>query len=313
MSVPGQFSRTVCFDEFELNLETAELKRNGSEVILPGQPFQVLVALLNHPGQLVTREDLKKQLWPSDTFVDFDQSLNKAVNRLREALGDSAESPHFIETLPRKGYRFIGVVTNGAGIGTATAATSNQPEAGPSSQGHTGEKAQEPRALSFAFRYALAVAIPCLIGALILIPKWFLRHATPDLANVRINKVTDSGGTTGVAISPDGRYIVYSLRRNKGESLRLRQISTRSEVEILPVGPGFHGLTFSPNGDYIYFTRSDPNEPRFKYLYSVPLLGGPVRQMIADVDSPVAFSPNGQQFVFERALPRRKPHRVEDR
>jgi len=205
MSVPGQFSRTVCFDEFELNLETAELKRNGSEVILPGQPFQVLVALLNHPGQLVTREDLKKQLWPSDTFVDFDQSLNKAVNRLREALGDSAESPHFIETLPRKGYRFIGVVTNGAGIGTATAATSNQPEAGPSSQGHTGEKAQEPRALSFAFRYALAVAIPCLIGALILIPKWFLRHATPDLANVRINKVTDSGGTTGVAISPDGR------------------------------------------------------------------------------------------------------------
>ena len=305
MSVPGQFSRTVCFDEFELNLETAELKRNGSEVILPGQPFQVLVALLNHPGQLVTREDLKKQLWPSDTFVDFDQSLNKAVNRLREALGDSAESPHFIETLPRKGYRFIGVVTNGAGIGTATAATSNQPEAGPSSQGHTGEKAQEPRALSFAFRYALAVAIPCLIGALILIPKWFLRHATPDLANVRINKVTDSGGTTGVAISPDGRYIVYSLRRGKGESLRLRQISTRSEVEILPVGPGFHGLTFSPNGDYIYFTRSDPNEPRFKYLYSVPLLGGPVRQMIADVDSPVAFSPTGQQFVFERALPRR--------
>ena len=84
-------------------------------------------------------------------------------------------------------------------------------------------------------------------------------------------------------------------------------------MEILPVGPGFHGLTFSPNGDYIYFTRSDPNNSRFKYLYSVPLLGGPVRQMIADVDSPVAFSPNGQQFVFERALPRRKPHRVEDR
>src|SRR5215469_2156803 len=240
----------------------------------------------------------------SATKLSF-QSLNKAVNRLREALGDSAESPHFIETLPRKGYRFIGVVRNDAGIGTANAVTSDEPEAGPSSQGHTGEKAEEPRALSFAFRYALAVAIPCLIGALILIPKWFLRHATPDLANVRINKVTDSGGTTGVAISHDGRYIVYSLRRGKGESLRLRQISTRSEVEILPVGPGFHGLTFSRNGDYIYFTRSDPNNSRFKYLYSVPLLGGPVRQMIADVDSPVAFSPNGQQFVFERALPRR--------
>ena len=70
------------------------------------------MTLLGRPGQLVTRDELKKQLWPSDTFVDFDVSLNKAVNRLREALGESAEHPRFIETLPRKGYRFIGVVEN---------------------------------------------------------------------------------------------------------------------------------------------------------------------------------------------------------
>src|SRR5579864_4396576 len=110
MSSPAQFSRKVCFGEFELYLETAELRSNGSKAILPGQPFQVLVTLLDRHGQLVTREELKKQLWPSDTFVDFDQSLNKAVNRLREALDDSAEHPRFIETLPRRGYRFIAVV-----------------------------------------------------------------------------------------------------------------------------------------------------------------------------------------------------------
>jgi DNA-binding winged helix-turn-helix (wHTH) protein len=86
VSGPTQFPRKVCFGEFELNLETAELRRKGSKTILPGQPFQVLVTLLDRPGQLVTREELKRQLWPSDTFVDFDQSLNKAVNRLREAL-----------------------------------------------------------------------------------------------------------------------------------------------------------------------------------------------------------------------------------
>lgn len=113
MSSPAQFSGKVCFGEFELNLETAELRSNGRKSILPGQPFQVLVTLLDRPGQLITREELKKQLWPSHTFVDFDVSLNKAVNRLRDALKDSVEHPRFIETLPRKGYRFIGVVENG--------------------------------------------------------------------------------------------------------------------------------------------------------------------------------------------------------
>ena len=90
---PAQFSGSVSFGEFELSLETAELRRNGNPSILPGQPFQILVTLLSRPGQLVTREELKRQLWPSDTFVDLDVSLNKAVNRLREALGDSAEHP----------------------------------------------------------------------------------------------------------------------------------------------------------------------------------------------------------------------------
>src|ERR1700745_822406 len=113
MSSPTQFSRKVCFGEFEFTLGTAGLRSNGSKAIVPGQPFQLLVTLLGRPGQLVSREELKKQLWPSDTFVDFDVSLNKAVNRLREALCDSAECPRFIKPLPRKGYRFIGVIGNG--------------------------------------------------------------------------------------------------------------------------------------------------------------------------------------------------------
>ena len=110
MSGPAQFSRKICFADFELNLETAELRNNGNKTMLPGQPFQVLVTLLDRPGELVTREELKKRLWASETFVDFDQSLNKAINRLREALEDSAEHPRFIETLPRRGYRFIGTI-----------------------------------------------------------------------------------------------------------------------------------------------------------------------------------------------------------
>jgi len=108
MHIPAGSRRLIRFGEFHLDLDTAELRNNGNRSSLVGQPLQILTELLERPGQLVTREELKKKLWPDDTFVDFDQSLNKAVNRLREALKDSAEHPRFIETLPRRGYRFIG-------------------------------------------------------------------------------------------------------------------------------------------------------------------------------------------------------------
>lgn len=107
MPLAAQSSRQIRFGEFTLDLETAELQNNGGRSTLQGQPFQILVILLEQPGRLVTREELKGRLWPSDTFVDFDHGLNKAVNRLREALDDSADHPQFIETLPRRGYRFI--------------------------------------------------------------------------------------------------------------------------------------------------------------------------------------------------------------
>jgi len=102
--------QVVYFADCSLDLRTAELRRNGTTVTLQDQPFQILTALLETPGQLVTREELVKKLWPSGTFVDFDQSLNKAVARLREALGDNAEQPRFVETLPRRGYRWIGTL-----------------------------------------------------------------------------------------------------------------------------------------------------------------------------------------------------------
>src|SRR5215472_11090409 len=100
------------FSIFEVNLQTGELRRKGQKVKLQDQPFQVLAVLLQRPGDVVTREELRSQIWPEDTFVDFDNSLNTAINKLREALGDSADNPRFIETLPRRGYRFLAPVSN---------------------------------------------------------------------------------------------------------------------------------------------------------------------------------------------------------
>src|ERR1700691_753441 len=106
-------TRKVRFDAFEVDMRSGEVRKHGIRLKLHGQPFQVLSLLLEHPGELVTREQLRQKLWPGDTFVDFDTGLNSAVKKLRDALCDSAEEPRYIETLPRRGYRFIGQVQNG--------------------------------------------------------------------------------------------------------------------------------------------------------------------------------------------------------
>jgi cholera toxin transcriptional activator len=106
----NQSGRIARFGVFELDLAAGELRKNGAKLRLQEQPFQVLVLLLERAGDVVTREELRQKLWPADTFVDFDHSLNTAVNKLREVLGDSASSPRYIETLARRGYRFIAPV-----------------------------------------------------------------------------------------------------------------------------------------------------------------------------------------------------------
>src|SRR5579862_8308241 len=310
MSSPAQGSGRVSFRDFELNLETAELRRNGNKAILPGQPFQILITLLNRPGQLVTRDELKRQLWPSETFVDFDLSLNKAMNRLREALGDSAENPRFIETLPRKGYRFIAEVENGAGPDTDTSANLAGISPGPtvetptSPQESAGKMTVAPqahagRSIRILVR-AIGLGVVALVGAVFFARLWAPR--SPDVASVQVTRVTDNGMARDLAISPDGRYVVYAASQGEKESLRLRQISTRSDIEILPPGPEFRGLTFSPDGLKVYFVRSDTNDSGPSDLYSVPMLGGSTQQVIANVESPVSFSPDGSQFVYGRAI-----------
>jgi len=109
--------RIVRFGVFEVDLCAGELRKSGMRIKLHGQPLEVLGMLLQRPGEVIPREELRQKLWPTDTFVDFDHGVNTAINRLREALGDSAETPRFIETVPRRGYRFIGAVNGGAGDG----------------------------------------------------------------------------------------------------------------------------------------------------------------------------------------------------
>src|SRR2546428_7809266 len=115
-------SRSILhFGVFEVDVRSGELRKQGVRIKLQEQPFHVLAVLLQRPGEVVTREQLRSENWSADTFVDFDNSLNTAINKLREALGDSADNPRFIETLPRRGYRFIAPITGVDGTTRETA------------------------------------------------------------------------------------------------------------------------------------------------------------------------------------------------
>jgi len=164
MAVPQDNSRIATFGVFELDLSAGELRKSGVKLRLRGQPFQVLALLLERAGEVVTREELQEKLWPSDTFVDFDHSLNTAINKVREALGDSASSPRFVETLARRGYRFIAPVQiPDPGVGRETPERSRA-TGSPNGRAHVpmalSPEPSSPSSPSLAMHPELEVPIP---------------------------------------------------------------------------------------------------------------------------------------------------------
>ena len=154
-------TRAARFGAFEVDLRSGDLRKYGIRLKLQDQPFQVLAHLLEHPGEVVTREELRQKLWPADTFVDFDTGLNSAIKKLRDALSDSAEEPRYIETLPRRGYRFIAEVQNGdAPAATTAAIEENAPPVPPS------EPAAKPRKRHSLALFAGAAALLVVFAAI---------------------------------------------------------------------------------------------------------------------------------------------------
>jgi TolB-like protein/DNA-binding winged helix-turn-helix (wHTH) protein/Tfp pilus assembly protein PilF len=188
--------RRLRFDNFELDLRTEELRKHGVRLRLQGQPLQVLAALLKRAGDVVTREELRAQIWTTDTFVDFDHSLHNAIARLREVLGDSAERPRYIETLPRRGYRFIAPVDAGDVPATAGAADSAPPTALP---GH-------PRLIK-SHALLLTMAFAVLVISIVL---WLARtggaptNAAPRLNSIAVLPLENLSGDPSQEFFADG-------------------------------------------------------------------------------------------------------------
>jgi DNA-binding winged helix-turn-helix (wHTH) protein len=191
MRAPPQAPHILQFGIYEIDVRTGELRKSGVKLKLQEQPFQVLRMLVEHPGEIVTREELRNRLWPADTFVDFDRGLNAAVKRLRDALGESADTPVFIETLSRRGYRFIAPVNGSPSPSTAGIAATHRNKS------------------IFSTR---RIVILCLASVVIAVLLWTARRVPSRPTGIIEHKLTSNSSENTVSsagISPDGKYLAY--------------------------------------------------------------------------------------------------------
>jgi len=291
---------------------SGELRKNGLKIRLPGQPFEVLTLMLERPGEVVTREELQKRLWQDGVFVDFDHSLNNAINKIREVLGDSAESPRFVETLARRGYRFIAPVetldlpvaqvSSDAGTGSSLDSGVSRP-AEPSSQLSENEAVMPPVAsgpVNFSKPHRLSRQGKLLAASLVLFLSvvflfwWSLRRPTPFREPLLTRLTSDSGLTTDAVISPDGKLIAFASDRG-GDNLDIwvRQASGGDPIQLTRDPADDHQPSFSPDGGQIVFR----SEREGGGIYIISALGGEDRLLSPKGRNP-RFSPAGDWIAF---------------
>ena len=278
--------RVVRFGNFEVDLRSGELRRNGLAVKLQGQPFLVLTMLLERPGELVTREEIRQRLWPADTFVDFEHSLNAAVKRLRDALGESAENPVFIETLPRRGYRIITPIETSFPIPAYPARSSKKVRAG------------------------VLLSVACALCTLALLTVYYRYSRTSEhLEPVVIPAVTEAGEKYTPNLSPDGQRLAFAWNGGSGSyfSLYVKVVGTEESLRLTnPTALDFNPV-WSPDGRYIAFCRILPGQTG---IYLIPALGGAERKLRATLwdekefyqvrwnAGRLSWSPDGESLAF---------------
>lgn len=299
------------FGVFEVNARTNQLRRGGAPTKIREQSFRILVFLLEHAGELVTREDLQRALWSSATFVDFEHGLNTAVMKLREALGDSADKPLYIETVPKRGYRFIAPVSRENDRTLQPESTSASPTAAsvvddanrmpPHHQNAFIVMHSFPKAHT---KLRLAFLGGCCACALLASVGWFgYKKWRPHVPTPVLRALTrftfDEGLQTGATWSPDGRFIAYSSDRDGKFDIWVQQISGGDPIQITR-GPGHHWQPdWSPDGKYIAY-RSEEGDGG---IYVAPALGGAgLERKIASFGYHPQWAPGSLRVLFQGQL-----------
>ena len=249
------------FGGFELETGPGELRKHGTRIKLQDQPLEILVLLLEHAGEVTTREQIQNRLWPPGTYVDYDNAINSAVRKLREALGDTSENPRYIETMARRGYRFIGHLD--------APSNPDQPPPVPPAQ----RESQKRRIVVAGVCGGVLVLAGVLAGWWLLKP----RLETRSVTLVPVPLTAAPGWETYASLSPDGNQVAYSWRegRDSVAHIYVKLIGEGKPVRLTSGDKSDDSPTWSPNGRSIAFLRDlDPSGA----IYNIPALGGRERQ-----------------------------------
>jgi Tol biopolymer transport system component/DNA-binding winged helix-turn-helix (wHTH) protein len=276
-------SRKIRFDAYEADLEAGELRKNGSKLKLSGQPFQVLAILLERPGQVVTREELQKYLWP-DTFVDVDHNLNTAINKIREVLGDSSANPRFLETLPRRGYRFIAPVEQ-ARDEIVPVAQKAQPS--------VPARLPGKRFLIWAYLGIVVTVLSTVASYLV-----YRADSSVKARKERIlSRVTFAKGLqVGATWSPDARLIAYASNQGGKFDIWVQQASGGDPVQVTHQAGNNWQPDWSPDGKLLVYRSEESGGG----LFVIPAIGGEGREhRISSFGYDPQWSPDGSRILFQ--------------
>jgi Tol biopolymer transport system component/DNA-binding winged helix-turn-helix (wHTH) protein len=290
MASPAATPHVVRFGVFELDLDARELRKSGVKIKLQEQPFLVLAMLLERPGVIITREELQKKLWPKDTFVDFDLSLNSAVKKLRQALSDDSENPRFVETLYRRGYRFIAPVNGADRAGQALPAESTPELAAPHVLSHNPSR----------FRTIVIVSMIVLAGLLGAAARLRPPLSAPRILsitqlthdNLPKNQLVTDGPRLYFEEVVNGHQVLSQVSTDGGE---VNQIPTPfSDVSVRDVFPSASELLVQSRdvrNDLMSTTFTGP-------LWMIPLPAGAPRRVGNIVAGGASFSLDGKSLVY---------------
>ncbi|HET7108522.1 MAG TPA: DPP IV N-terminal domain-containing protein [Candidatus Acidoferrum sp.] len=316
MTTSPQLPSVVRFGAYEADLNSGELRKSGIRLKLQDRPFQILAILLENPGLVVTREQLQKRLWPEDTFVDFEHGLNTAINKLRDALSDEADNPRFIETLPKRGYRFIAPVSASAAARPHLQALSpgNGPTPvpvaaiSPDGSSAVPHNTAPAAAVRFHLTRYLTPAVMFLFYAAVIGIWYYFSHfrGGEERAEIRIAPLNGLPRESDASFSPDGNQVafVWAGEKENYAHIYVSQIGAADSPRRL-TGAGDLSFEFapawSPDGRYIAFFRFNEKEQSLS-VYITASLGGSERRLYTvhsyrKVDA-LDWSPDGKFLAF---------------
>ncbi len=284
-------SPTVRFGEFEADLLSGEVYKSGVRVKMQEQPFKVLQVLLEHQGELVTREELQSRIWPEESFGDFDHAVNVAIGKLRTALGDSADNPRFVETIPRRGYRFVAAVENPLAESAPATAASVASAEPPSEQ-------KKPERSWLFPGVAAIVAAAALLAAGVLVGRRTVKPHAPEFLRLTVHR-----GTVFTArFAPDGHNVIYSASWDGGPVEVFATDSNFSGTRSLGL-PNTALLAVSSSGELA--VQENPSS-RFMLtsrgtLGRVPISGGTPRDIAENIEW-ADWSPDGKRLAVVRDM-----------